>query len=195
MAECVDCGQLRAACRRVPCGVVCQGCDRRRGGRDGECTDCGNVTALRRGRCVACRLRQNVATLRAGADPAAGETLAPYLTMLTASPNPASTLRWMELPSFTLVRELLAGSVPITHAALDTQEAPPRYAGKSVAFLRAALVHCGVLEPRNEASVAFARFIDNEVGQIDAGPDRAHVRAYATWSVAHRLEARPHAGE
>lgn len=45
----------------------------------------------------------------------------------------------------------------------------------------------GVLEPRDEYSAKFALWHEREVLQIVAGPDRAQVRAYGTWRVAHQL--------
>ena len=56
-----------------------------------------------------------------------------------------------------------------------------------VAFVRAALVDSGVLEPRDEYSAKFAAWHAQAVLQISPGRDRAQVAAYATWHVAHQL--------
>ncbi len=53
--------------------------------------------------------------------------------------------------------------------------------------MRAALVDAGVLEPRDEHSAAFARWQHRALQAIAPGRDRGHVRAYATWHVAHDL--------
>jgi hypothetical protein len=53
--------------------------------------------------------------------------------------------------------------------------------------VRAKLVAAGVLEPRDEHSAQFAAWHVTAVLQIAPGADRAHVRAYATWQVAHQL--------
>jgi hypothetical protein len=93
-------------------------------------------------------------------------------------------LRWFYTPGFDVTRRLLAGEIEISHRGLDVEglEAP-----KPVAFVRAALVDCGVLEPRDEFSARFAAWQADAVLAIAPGPDRAHVRAYATWQVAHKL--------
>ena len=44
-----------------------------------------------------------------------------------------------------------------------------------------------MLEPRDEYGARFASWQAQAVLEIAAGPDRAHVRAYATWRVAHKL--------
>lgn len=44
-----------------------------------------------------------------------------------------------------------------------------------------------MLEPRDEHSARFAAWHHTAVLQIAPGADRAHVRAYATWQVAHQL--------
>jgi hypothetical protein len=110
--------------------------------------------------------------------------LGPFLAELARSENPSSTIRWFYTPGFEIARRLLAGEIPISHHGLDQAavEEP-----KPVAFLRAKLVDSGVLEPRDEASAQFAAWHATAVMQISAGPDRAHVRAYATWQVAHQL--------
>ena len=67
---------------------------------------------------------------------------------------------------------------------------PPWWRRNPVAFVRAALVDSGVLEPRDEYSAKFALWHERAVLHIAAGADRAHVRAYATWHVAHQLARR-----
>ncbi len=111
-------------------------------------------------------------------------TLGPFLAELTGSENPSSTIRWFYTPGFEITRRLLAGEIPISHQGLDVVAVD---APKPVAFLRAKLVDSGVLDERDEASAQFAAWHATAVLQIAAGADRAHVRAYATWQVAHQL--------
>jgi hypothetical protein len=134
--------------------------------------------------CSACRLRAEVDQLAAGAGDEIAGTLAPFLQALTASENPRSTLRWFYTPGFEVTRRLLAGEIPISHQGLD---AAAVHAPQPVAFLRAKLVDCGVLEFRDESSARFAAWHGVAVLRIAPGPDRAHVRAYATWQVGHQL--------
>jgi hypothetical protein len=184
--QCVDCGQQRRPDRRVKGGVICAACTERRGGTCAACRDCATHARLIAGRCQSCRLGAFIAELRQRADPAAAAALEPFLAGLAASPNPASTLRRLQRPSFALLEQLLAGTVELNHAALDSAAGDVAHE-RAVAFLRDALVDHGVLERRDEHSAALARWQQHTIEQIAPGTDRAHVRAYATWHVAHQL--------
>lgn len=184
--RCIDCGEQRPVARRVAEGVLCDSCSRRRGLTTGTCRDCGVVEPLVGGCCAACRLRQRVHGLRERADPAAAATLASYLDGLADAANPSSVLRWLQSPAFALLGRLLAGELEISHAALDEAQGDASQS-RAVAFMRAALMHRGALPERDEHAAAFARWQRRTLEQIPAGRDRAHLRAYATWHVAHQL--------
>jgi hypothetical protein len=186
IATCLDCGLQRPAQRRVTGGVVCAPCDRRRGNTTGICVGCGGIAPLKRELCDACRLGERVAQLAAAGDRHAASVLAPYLAVLAEAPDPESTVRWLQTPTLGLLKDLLAGRIAVTHEALDVAQGDA-HAGRAVGYVRAALVDAGVLEPRDEHSAAFARWQQRAVDAIPAGADRGHVRAYATWHVAHEL--------
>ena len=183
---CLDCGQQRPGHRRVSGGVICAVCDRLRGNTTGICVGCGGTAPLKRELCNACRLRERIARLADAGDPHAAARLAPYLAALTAAPNPASTLRWLQSPAVALLEDLLAGRIAISHAALDATRGDTDD-GRAVGYLRAGLIDSGALEPRDEHGAAFARWQARAVQAIAPGRDRGHVRAYATWRVAHDL--------
>lgn len=181
---CVGCGERRVATRRVDGGILCQTCDVKLGHTTGACDGCGQTAPLIKGVCAACKLRVGVDQLAAGANSEVAATLGPFLVELARSATPSSTLRWFYTPGFDITRRMLAGEIAISHDGLDQAalEAP-----NPVASLRAKLVASGVLEPRDEASARFAVWHATAVLQIEAGADRAHVRAYAAWQVAHQL--------
>lgn len=181
---CVGCGQRRVAYRRVDGGILCQTCDIKHGYRTGPCHDCGQIAPLTKGLCAGCRLRVRVDQLAAGASPEIAGRLAPLFGDLATAENPSSTLRWFYTPGFKITRRLLAGKIPISHEGLDQAAIK---APNPVAFVRAKLVASGVLTPRDEASARFAAWQATAVLRIALGSDRAHVRAYATWQVAHQL--------
>lgn len=183
-AVCADCGELRPRHRRVDGGVLCAACDRKRGNTSGPCRICSSRAPLIKGLCPGCRLRERVAELAGDADPVAAAALAPFLERLARAENPLSVLRWFYTPGFDVTRRLLAGEIEISHRGLD--EAAIK-AANPVAFVRAALLDCGVLEPRDEPIARFAAWHAQAVREIAEGADRAHVRAYATWEVAHKL--------
>ena len=178
---CADCGDER---RRVEGGVICSRCDRKRGSMTAACDRCDTTAPLIKRLCAGCRLRERVAELAAGADPASAAALAPFLRELSEAENPPSTLRWFYTPGFEITRRLLAGEIPVSHQGLDEAAVG---AANPVAFVRAALVDSGVLAPRDEYSAKFALWHERTVLRIEPGADRAHVRAYATWHVAHQL--------
>ena len=181
---CLDCGERRVARRRVDGGVICDSCDRKRGGTTAACHGCGTTAPLIKRLCAACRLRERVAELAAGADPTRAAALAPFLRELAEAEKPLSTLRWFYTPGFEITRRLLAGEIPVSHQGLDDAAVD---APNPVAFVRAALVDSGVLEPRDEYSAKFCVWHARAVLQISPGRDRAQVAAYATWHVAHQL--------
>jgi len=110
----------------------------------------------------------------------------PYLDSLACARNPDSTLRWLQTPTRHLLSDLLAGRIALTHEALDAAM-EDTHAPRATAFVRAALVHHGVLPERDEVTAAFVRWIAHATGALEDGPDRALVRAYATWNVARQL--------
>jgi hypothetical protein len=169
--------------------VVCGTCDIKRGGTTAACHGCGTVAPLVAGLCDRCRLGERVAELAAGAEETTADLLAPFFAQLAASPNAASTLRWFYTPGFEVTRRLLAGEIALSHQGLDQAAIA---APQAVAFLRAKLVHCGVLEPRDETSASFARWHAEAVLQVGPGTDRAHVRAYAAWHVASQVARAGH---
>jgi hypothetical protein len=186
VVTCLDCGDQRPANRRVTGGVICAPCDRRRANMSAICAGCRGTAPLGRELCDACRLRQRVTQLAAAGDRDAAAMLAPYLATLADAHNPASTLRWLQTPTLALLQALLGGQIAITHRALDVA-AGDTNSGRAVGYIRAALVDTGVLEARDEHSAAFERWQQGAVDAVAAGPDRGHVRAYATWHVAHQL--------
>jgi hypothetical protein len=142
-------------------------------------------------RCTDCYLVEEIDRMRRVGDPAAVATLSRYLTALETA-RPANTvLHWLRISRASaapVLREMLAGGRPITHAALD--ELPDSYA---IEFLRAALVRHGALPDRDEVLHRFERWIITTTEILPDHPDRAHVRRWATWVILRDLRARRHA--
>jgi hypothetical protein len=116
-------------------------------------------------------------------DPAAVAALKGYLAALAENPKPYTVLRWMgKSQSYETLAELVAGTLALTHEALDSVER-----GQSTIFLRAALVRHGVLSKRHAQSAALSGFISREVLRVPDGPDRLALRTFATWKVQHEL--------
>ena len=112
------------------------------------------------------------------------EALKDYLAALADSPKPATVLGWIRRQSsgFKTLLELIMATIPLTHEALDSVDR-----GRSTIFLRAALVHHGALPKRHEQTAALTLFIKREITRVPDGPDRTHLRTFATWKVQHEL--------
>ena len=167
-------------------------CERCAGERVAQvCQGCGaeeqNYAA---GRCGACSLRARVDELRANGDPVAVQALGAYLVALASSPKPLSTLNWMTTSrGYQILRELLIGELPLTHGALDEVGT-----AHTTRHLRAELVRHGALPERSERTAELALVIDREVRRVPDGPDRMHLRTFATWKVHHDLARKERQG-
>lgn len=186
----------KIACERCqsharPSAAVPGVCERCAGERVAQvCQGCGaeeqNYTA---GRCGACSLRARVDELRANGDPVAVQSLGAYLVALASSPKPLSTLNWMTTSrGYQILGQLLIGAIPLTHQALD------HLGGHTTRHLRAELVRHGALPERSERTASLALLIDREVLRVPDGPDRMHLRTFATWKVHHDLARKERQG-
>lgn len=167
-----------AGCAGEPVGPSCRTC----GAADRE-----NYADHRCGRCV---LSARLDRLAAGGDPDAVALLQPYLSALRDGPKPWSVLNWMTVSrGYDTLRELVAGTVPLSHKALDDLDR-----GQSTRYLRAALVRHGALPSRNDAD-ALTAWIAREIARLPESEDRTHLRAFATWQVQHDLQRRAQRGQ
>jgi hypothetical protein len=188
---------LCAGCQRTarPSAGQAGVCERCAGERVGQiCTDCGaeelNYSV---GRCAACSLKRRIEELTEAGDPVVVSTLSGYLAALAASPKPLTTLNWMvsganDSRGFRILRDLIGGQIPLTHQALDTLDR------STTDHLRPQLVRYGALPERSERAAGLALLIDSEVLRVPDGPDRVHLRAFATWKVHYDLARKERRG-
>ena len=181
--ECLICRRVRRVYARIDADPVCTGCYRAER-RCGRCDRLGIGSG--RGLCWECLLGDRVEELRARAGPQRGARLAGYLDALAASPNAASTLRWMDTPPFSLLEDVVDGRLELSHRAFDRRQGD-QGEGSAVAYLRAALVAHAALPDRDETSAAFHRWLARTLAGLPDGPDNAQVTAFATWQIGRRL--------
>ena len=182
---CERCGQLRRPALHPGTEVLCGDCAGVPQSR--LCTECGadDVTYYRQ-LCPACSLRRALNDLRAGGVPAHVRRLEPFLGTLEQTPNPWTSIQWLARPGQApTLRDLLTGEVAISHEALNGLDR-----GKSTEHLRAALVHAGVLTPRDETVARLRLWIAERLETVTPGEDRATLRGFATWKIARELAAR-----
>lgn len=124
-------------------------------------------------------------------DPRAVERLAPYLAALRDGAKPWSVLNWMTVSAgYCTLVELARGELELSHEGLDRVAR-----GQSTAYLRAALIHAGVLAARQEQTAKLDAFIHAQTARLPDGEDRTRLRAFATWQVQHDLKRRERRGQ
>ncbi|WP_454044664.1 hypothetical protein [Cellulosimicrobium sp. Marseille-Q8652] len=123
--------------------------------------------------------------LLSGDDGTAPPWLEPLLTMITNSPRADSTMRWLQRSTSTeLLHEIARLPRPVTHADLDA-----RPATLALYHLRAVLVHCGVLPPRQEPLGRLEAWLEHQLVGLPPG-HAAVIAPYAIWSVLRRARRR-----
>jgi hypothetical protein len=198
-------GPLCGGCewRRLRAKATCERCGQNRrpalhNGNEILCGDCAGIMPARvciecgieditydAGRCPACSLHARLERWRADAPAGVVARLEPHLAALESSPSPLSVLQWLAKPGGRTLADIAAGSLELSHAALDALAR-----GKSTGDLRATLVHAGVLERRDETSATMSRWTADRLAVLDPGPDATSVRAFANWKVARELAVR-----
>lgn len=215
---CRLCGKDRPAHVHWPIGPVCRACSRRAIRTPRLCARC-HQTAVLVGRiadgeacgpctgapeydyrchrcaasgefyysrtCLSCSRREMATFLLAGDDGTVPPWLNPLLTMITNSPRPDSTMRWLQRSTSTdLLHEIARLPRPVTHADLDA-----RPATLALDHLRAVLVHCGVLPPRQEPLGRLEAWLEHQLEGLPPG-HAAVIAPYARWSVLRRARRR-----
>ncbi|MCA1678350.1 MAG: hypothetical protein LC777_05080, partial [Actinobacteria bacterium] len=178
-------GELRRPARQTASEVLCEACRRILWPR--TFVRCGSSDVASNHRvCPACSLHARVDQLRENGLPSAIEQLAPYLNEVAGAPHPGAVIQWLRRPGGgRTLHELARGDLKLSHDALDGVGQR-----KGTEHLRAALVHAGVLAPRDELLIALATWTSKRLSVIAAGPDHSTLRSFATWKVARELAAR-----
>lgn len=189
-ATCERCGQHRRPALHNGSEILCGKCAGIPQTR--VCVGCGaeDIT-YDRGLCAACSLHARLERWRTDGPPAVIARLEPHLTALERSPNPLSVLQWIARPGGRTLADIAIGSVELSHGALDALDR-----GKSTGDLRAALVHAGVLERRDELLATMNQWTADRLNVLAPGRDTTRLRAFATWKIGRELAARRarHAG-
>lgn len=134
------------------------------------------------GCCVRCTL-----SIRARA--LLGEPGGPYEPLyraIVAAPQPYSVCNWLRSSGpAAILTELVAGTLPLTHEALD---AHPRR--RSADSLRHLLVASGLLIARDDDLAALEAWAIDRLAEVDDVHQRRVLRSYATWRVLRRARQR-----
>jgi hypothetical protein len=131
---------------------------------------------------VRCALAERARHLTGGPD---GPLPAIYQAII-AAPQPYSAHNWLRsAAAATILGDLAAGTLPLTHQALDAHPRP-----RAANFLRHLLVAHGVLPPRDDALVRLEAWVTARLGEFACPEHRRLLRSYATWRVLRRARQR-----
>jgi len=197
-ARCVSCGYFEWWCRPSFDGEpVCTSCRRQQAdqahrpqppGEPGSCKFCGRAEEFRPGarRCNDCQLAADLDRYLVGPDGVISEVIRPVADYLRRTPNPASTRDWLRRRKGGLILRRLAAcpEQQITHELLDRE--PP---GRALTHLRALLVDCGVLAPREEYLERLEPWLEHLLDELPARHARI-LRPFATWQLLRRARQR-----
>jgi len=187
---CTGCQQTRRLLHPPgPAATLCADCaDHHPIGPAPACSDCGIEDKMyERGRCASCALhRRTDELLRSGPTGNILPALVPVGAAITASRAPRSALSWLSRGAgATVLADLAAGRLPLTHQALDAHPHP-----RAADYLRHVLVAASVLPERDEDLARIHRWATSLITTIDNPTDRHLVHAFTTWAVLRRLRRR-----
>ncbi|MEX2550732.1 MAG: hypothetical protein WD638_10925 [Nitriliruptoraceae bacterium] len=148
------------------------------------CTICGREDKLyERGRCDRCALARRTTEAMTGPDGIVPAALMVVHDAIVASTTPRKALNWLRQGAGApILAELAAGTMAISHEALDTHQRP-----HAANHVRHMLVAHSVLVARDEALASLERLNTQTVASIDRLEDRKTVAAFATWRVLRRV--------
>ena len=149
------------------------------------CHHCGVEARMARGgTCYRCQLKHMVEEVLAGPGGAIPESLVPLAQAICSMRRPASGVTWMRanprVP--TLLRDLAAGRIALTHDALDSLPA-----SRTVEYLRELLVGCGALPPRDRHLATFERWLSHKLSGIEDMEQRRLIERFGRWHLLRRL--------
>ena len=165
--------------------------------RDFSCLRCGTETGMapgsRRGLsrlCDPCAVTWTAARLLDDGTGSVVAALKPLADALAATASPAATLDWLRAPHIRdLLTHLAAGTLPLTHEALDGWPRP-----RAVHYLRDLLVDCGVLPAADRQLREFGAWLDRRLDSLAGHPHLRLLRQFGLWHQLPAMRARAAAG-
>lgn len=216
---CVRCGQCFRGGAGWPEGRVCKYCYLQARLRTGSCANCGALTSLpglnatgealctrcssipavfrcgcgrevtagEHGRCWWCVLGDLIDEILTGPEGDIPRRLAPLAQGLGLMPRPQSGALWLRRSAIAreTLQDLAHGRIDCSHAALDGAGA-----GRAIEYLRAVLVHHGVLPPRDRRLADFQRWAAAKLDDIAALEQRRLLERFVEWRLLRHLRSR-----
>ncbi len=140
--------------------------------------------------CGPCAVTWTAARLLDDGTGAVSRPLRPLADALAATASPDATLEWLRRPH---VRQLLtclaAGTLPLTHEALDAWPRPG-----AARYLRELLVSCGALPAADRQLRDFQAWLDRRLAGLDGHPHLRLLRQFGRWHQLPAMRARAAGG-
>jgi hypothetical protein len=112
--------------------------------------------------------------------------LQPLATLLTGAENAEAMLRWVSRRNgAVLLRELAAGELELSHAALNA-----RGTGQTTTYLRGLLVAAGILPDEDQVLVDFERWLRRRLGTLAGHPYQQLLRQFGWWHQLPRMRTK-----
>lgn len=170
-------------CAGIACDFSCLGCGTEvgmaRGGRRGLRRLCGR-----------CAVAWTAARLLDDGTGVIATPLKPLADALASSASPAAALDWLRAPHIRdLLTGLAAGTLPLTHEALDSWPRP-----RAVPYLRHLLVDCGALPAIDRQLREFQAWLDRRLESLAGHPHLRLLRQFGLWHQLPAMRARAAAG-
>jgi integrase len=165
--------------------------------RDFSCLRCGTETGMAMGGrrslsrlCGPCAVAWTTGRLLDDGTGSVSPPLKPLADALAATTSPAATLDWLEKPHLReLLTHLAAGTLPLTHEALDAWPRP-----RAVVYLRDLLTDCGILPAADKQLRDFQAWLDRRLEALAGHPHVRVLRQFGLWHQLPRMRARAAAG-
>lgn len=162
-----------------------------------SCLRCGTETGMapgsRRGHsrlCGPCAVAWTAARLLDDGTGAIAPALEPLAAALAAAPSADATFNWLSEPHIgDLLAHLAAGTLPLTHEALDAWPRP-----RATGYLRDLLVACGSLPPADKQLRSYQAWLDRRLAGLAGHPHQRLLRQFGQWHQLPRMRARAAAG-
>ncbi|WP_129336968.1 site-specific integrase [Cellulomonas endophytica] len=151
-----------------------------------DCVGCGREAELHsRERCWACVLNDQVRDLLTGPAGRVPEALEQLARALGGMPRANSGVTWLRSVRVQqLLRGMAAGTIPLTHEALDALPT-----SRTVEYIRGLLVEQAVLPRRDRRVADFERWLERRLATIERPEQHRTLERYARWHHLRRLRA------
>ncbi|MQA12594.1 MAG: hypothetical protein GEV09_00030 [Pseudonocardiaceae bacterium] len=183
-AACSTCGRHSAITSGTLSHPLCADCTAPAPWLD--CPTCSDPDQPHPGQCARCLINRRLDELMGPSTHSLPPGLQALRRDIATTEHPITAMRWLTKPPIaSVLSDLAAGRVPLTHEALD--ELPH---SQPLAHLRQTLVAVGALPERDELMVRLEAFLADLLASQPDTERRNLLRRYLIWHLIRRLRSR-----